>query len=404
MDLAWWHSHWARATIEDMASTRDLAHACLAAVVASALSTPPAAAQDATDPRERLERATKLHQSGDFEGAVREYRAFLKLHPEIADVRSNLGAAYVQLGRIDAAIEQYRRALALGNASDPVAVRFNLGLAYYKAARLDEAEQALARVAKEQPGNTNALLLLATCRLAAGENQKVIELLSPLEARHADDRALAYLLGTALLREGQLERGRALVDVVLRQGESAEARFMLGTAQLARGDPAAAAEEFARARALNPELPSVNAFLGKSLQETSREDEAAECFRRELAINPNDFDSNLLLGMYIQKSEQRYDAALAHYERALRVRPGSANARYQIGLVYLLTDRSDEALAMIEGVVKDVPDFLEGHATLTRLYYRLGRRADAERHRAIADELRARREAKDLAVGRAPSQ
>jgi hypothetical protein len=63
-----------------------------------------------------------------------------------------------------------------------------------------------------------------------------------------------------------------------------------------------------------------------------------------------------------------------------------------------------EALKMIEGSVKDVPDFLGGHATLTRLYYRLGRREDAERHRAIADELRARRDAEGLAVARQPSR
>ena len=136
----------------------------------------------------------------------------------------------------------------------------------------------------------------------------------------------------------------------------------------------------------------------------SQEDLAAEYFRRELEINPNDFDSNLNLGMHLQKAEQDYEGALAHNERALRVRPGSPDARYQIGLIYLLTDRGDEALEMIEGVVRDVPDFLEGHATLTRLYYRLKRKDDAERHRAIADDLRAQREAEDLAVARPSSQ
>jgi tetratricopeptide (TPR) repeat protein len=391
-----------------------LARACLRrALVLSLAAAAPGAAQTqqpqpqqpprATDARQILDRASALHRSGELERAVREYQAFLKLHPDVADVRSNLGAAYVQLGQLEKAIEQYRRALALGNASDATAVRFNLGLAYYKAARLDEAAAALAAVVKASPGNTNALLLLATCRLASGQNRAVIELLSPRESKLRGDRAFAYLLGTALLRDGQLERGQALVDVVLGGGESAEARFMLGTAHLARGDPSAAAPEFQRARELNPELPSVNAFLGKCLQEMSRSDEAAEAYRRELRLNPNDFDSNLLLGMHVHKAEQDPQKALAYYERALRVRPGSPNARYQIALVHLDTGREDEALAMIEGVVEDVPDFLEGHATLTRLYYRLGRRQDAERHRAAADELRARRESQDVAGTRPPS-
>ena len=135
----------------------------------------------------------------------------------------------------------------------------------------------------------------------------------------------------------------------------------------------------------------------------SRSDEAAEHFRRELLSNPNDFDSNLFLGMHLQKAEQKYDEALAHFQRALRVRPGSPDARYQIALVYLMTDRTDDGVKLIEGVVKDVPGFMEGHATLARLYYRLGRREAAERHRAAADELRAQQEREGLAAVRPPS-
>lgn len=375
----------------------------LASLTAPATASPTAAPDEGAS-QQLLARATERHQAGDFAGAVREYEAFLKRHPDVADVRSNLGAAYVGLGRLDQAITQYRRALALGNAADPTTVRFNLALAYYKATRLSEAAELLSQVLAARPDNVTAALLLANCHLSAGENRKAIDLLSPLEAQHGTDRAFAYLLGTALLREGEIERGEKLIDVILRGGDSAEARFMVGTAHLLRGDPAAAAEEFRRALALDPDLPSVNAFLGRSLSEMSRADEAAECFRRELQINPNDFDSNLLLGMHLQKAEQDYDEALSHYQRALRVRPGSPNARYQIGLVYLLTGRTDEALAMIERVVDDVPDFLEGHATLTRLYYRLGRREEAQRQREITDELRARREAEDVAATRPPSE
>jgi tetratricopeptide (TPR) repeat protein len=374
------------------------------ALLTGAAAASPVSQQSAPSSRQILERATSLHQAGDVAGAVREYQAFLKRNPDVADVRSNLGAAYVRLGRYESAIAEYKRALDLGNASDPTAVRFNLALAYYKALRLSEAEKALSQVLAAQPGHMNAALLLANCHLSAGENQKVIDLLSPLEAEHRGDRALAYLLGTALLREGKLERGQTLIDEVLRGGDSAQARFMMGTAHLLKGDPPAAAEEFQRAVELNPQLPSLNAFLGKTLNELARADEAAQCFRRELEINPNDFDANLYLGMYLIKAEQDYKQALAHLQRALKVRPGSPDARYQIGLVYLLTDRTNEAVAMIEGVVKDVPDFLEGHAALTRLYYRLGRREDAQRHRAIADELRARREAEAAASTRPPSR
>ena len=58
-------------------------------------------------------RATQLHQSGDFEGAIRGYQSILAQHPERVDVRSNLGAAYSRLGRYEEAIAQYQQALKL---------------------------------------------------------------------------------------------------------------------------------------------------------------------------------------------------------------------------------------------------------------------------------------------------
>src|SRR3954462_13752303 len=77
-------------------------------------------------------RATQLHEAGNLEEAVRAYQAILVSHPNRADVRSNLGAAYARLGRYEDAIEQYKQALALDSRNQTI--RFNLALAYYKSA------------------------------------------------------------------------------------------------------------------------------------------------------------------------------------------------------------------------------------------------------------------------------
>ena len=73
--------------------------------------------------------------------------------------------------------------------------------------------------------------LLADCELRLGENKKVIELLAPLEKESPDDKALIYLLGTALIRDKQPARGQVLVDRILRDGDSAEARLLMGSDQ-----------------------------------------------------------------------------------------------------------------------------------------------------------------------------
>src|SRR5438067_13606946 len=87
-------------------------------------------------PQQVLQHAISLHQGGDIEGAIREYRAFLKLRPDMVQVRSNLGAALSQAGRYEEAITEYK--LALEKDRDNPAILLNLALAYYKTARIQK--------------------------------------------------------------------------------------------------------------------------------------------------------------------------------------------------------------------------------------------------------------------------
>lgn len=338
------------------------------------------------DPQRLLERAVKLHQAGDFAAAIEQYRAFLEIVPGRAEVRSNLGAAYARLGRYEEAIDQYRRALELD--SENLAIRFNLGVANYRTARLGEAVAELTQVVAAQPANKNAITLLADCHLQMGENRRVVELLSPLEGEFANDRAFAYLLGTALIRDKQVEKGQVLVDRILRDGDSAEARLMLGTAYMVANDYGGALKELEQAVKLNPRLPGVHSFYARALMATGNRDLAMQSFRAQIELDPNDFQSNFYLGVLL-KQEQRYNEGLAHLQRALQLRPGALEVLYQIGALYVATGKTADAQLLLEKVVEQAPEFVEAHVSLATVYYRLKRKADGDRHRAIVDRLNA---------------
>src|SRR5688572_31694469 len=132
---------------------------CSGALLAGQVRAQPAAVAE-----QEFEAATRLHQSGDLQGAVRAYVAILDKHPARVDVRSNLGAAYSALGRYEDAIEQYKRALVVDVANYPI--RFNLALAYYKAAWFTEAAaelEGLLAAAPDNPQTMNGRLVLADC-------------------------------------------------------------------------------------------------------------------------------------------------------------------------------------------------------------------------------------------------
>lgn len=345
----------------------------------------------ASDPKQIFARAVELHQAGDLPGAIRQYEAFLKAQPYSIEARSNLGAAYARLGRYQDAIQQYKLALALD--ANNATIRFNLGLAFYKAAHLPEAAAELAQVVAAQPQNKNAVVLLADCHFRRGELKKVIDLLSPLEASFGEDRAYAYLLGTALILDNQPERGQVIIDRLFRGGDSAEARVVLGTAHLMGRDFPNALKEFERAAEMNPQLPGVHSLYGRAVLATGDPERAMTAFRCELELNPNEFESNLYLGRQLSQ-EQKFDEALIYLQRALQVRPRDLNARYYWGSVYLSMNRTVDAQRVLEEVVKDAPDFIEAHVLLATAYYRLKRKEDGDREQAIIQKLNAERQAK----------
>jgi tetratricopeptide (TPR) repeat protein len=361
-------------------------------IVVALATTSWAAAQTGPDPDELFARGVQLHQSGDILGAILAYQEALAKAPDRIDARSNLGAAYVHLGRYGDAVEQYGKALRV----DPynTKVRFNLALALYKGANVPEAVEELKRVVDRDPLNKSARLLLADCYLQMGQDGAVVDVLSGRDAEFGDDRLFAYLLGNALIRRDDAQRGQAYIDRLFQGGDTAEARLLMGVAQLRRQDFRAALQEFQRAVEMNPSLSTVHSFHGRALLNTGRRQEAAEAFRKELERNPNDFDSNLYLGL-LMKDDSQLDESLDHLKRAGRLRPKDARVLYGLGGLHLAAGRIDEAERELTALVEEVPEYSQGHVLLAMVYYRQKKKELGDRERAIAQRQRAERQAKE---------
>jgi tetratricopeptide (TPR) repeat protein len=361
-------------------------------VLLAALCLSRVAAAQGLDADALFAKGVQLHQAGDVVGAIEAYQAALEKDPDRVDARSNLGAAYARLGRYAEAIESYRAVLA--KVPDQAQVRFNLALALYKAAPIPEAAEELERVVAQDPTNRNAVLLLADCRSRMGDDAGVVALLSPREKEFGDDRLFAYLLGNALLRRNELQRGQAYVDRLFRGGDTAEAHLLLGVAQLRKGDNKAALPELERALTLDADLPTVHSLLGRALMGVGRRDDAMAEFRKELAKNPNDFDSSVYVGMFLKDAGQ-LDEASEYLKRATRLRPQDPAALYALGALDLAAGRVEEAQAALESVVAQVPSYRQAHVLLATAYYRRKDKERGDLHRDIAEKLRAEQQAKE---------
>lgn len=343
-----------------------------------------ALAQDAS-PEQLFREAVEAQQRGDDALAVSKYQELIKLRPDIVEAHANLGAALSHLRRFDEAIAEYERALA--GAPDRVQIRANLALAYYKAGRIDRAAAEFETSHNLAPQEKRITLLLADCWLQQGENRKVTALLEPLDPQYRDDLTFSYLYGTALMRDNQIERGQEIMDRILRNGDSAQARVLMASARMRRLDFQGAKADLERALEIDPTLPGLHSLYGLVLDELM-DTRASAQYQKELELYPHDFSANFHLGAYALH-DSRLDLAEAYLNRALEIRAGDPGALLQLANLRSAQDRRDEACQILEGVTKRYPDFREAHVVLANLYYRLKRKADGDREHEIARKLSA---------------
>ena len=308
--------------------------------------------------------AVQFHQAGDYEKAIQSYRECLSLNPENFQARSNLGAALSHEGHYDEAIEQYTQALASAPAQTAPLLHLNLALAYYKSGRIAEAAAELesqhAANPAMDPHAKQITMLLADCDLRLGHPRKTVEILDAMADPDPNDQARNYMLGVALIRDGQVRRGQEVIDRILKNGDSAEAHFLLGSQMFQSNDFPGAMKEFQKAIDLNPKLPSLESYYGQAVLNTGDPDTAAEAFRKALAEDPNDYEANLLTGEILNQRRKNSEA-IPYLERATLVRPDSHEARGELAIARnpALGQKSEDSQSSVGGLLTGAlaPDF-----------------------------------------------
>ena len=332
---------------------------------------------------------------GKLDEAATEYRRFLEIAPGSWEARSNLGVVYAGSGGTPTRWRSTGRPSPSGPG--PVAVRYNLAVALYKSQRFRDAAGELEAVLKAKPDHPQAPLLLADCRLLLGEWKAVIAILDPVLEKDPTNRAVLYMIGTALMRDRQYERGQRVLDRILGQGDSAEAHLVLALASREANDDIAAEKELRRALELDPRLPTANGLLGEVLVRMGEGSQAMTHLQREIELEPEP--------LRLPPAPRAPAAAGRPQRRGPRPpregpRPaaGDPGVRYQSALVEIAKGELEAARETLVGLVAEAPDFSEAHVSLALVYYRLGRREDGNRHQAIVQRLKqedqARRDAK----------
>jgi tetratricopeptide (TPR) repeat protein len=342
-----------------------------------------------TEPDEFLKAGILAQQQGDYKTAILDYQRVLKLHPDMADVRANLGAALSHEGRFQEAIAE--DSLALSASPGNKEIKLNLGLAYYKKGDLPKAEGVFKEIQQSMPSNPQIAILLGDSEVRLGQGAAAVSMLTPLEASNAANPDLEYVLGTALIQTGKLHDGVARIQKVAEATGTADSYLLAGSTFLDLHDFAHAKTDLEEALRRNPNLPRIYALTGMARDMTGDATAAEPAFREELKRNPDDFDSNLYLGAILYK-QRHMEEAKPYLDKALQLKPSSEITLYESAMWASTSGHYEEAAKNLEAVVKTNPGWLEPHIELANVYYRLHRSADGAKERAIVAKLNAQQQ------------
>jgi tetratricopeptide (TPR) repeat protein len=242
-----------------------------------------------------LDLATEYHATGNGALAEQFAKSFLEEEPNHAEALHLLGLIAQQKGELQEAMAYLNRSLTADGSQ---------GLVWQHAGEL----------------------LFAGGDLAGGITYYEQAL------RLRPDHAEGYnTLGIALMRVGQWARAAECFQQATRLAPSfATALNNLGTVQSYQGKWAEAASAFAQALELWPDNPESAYNLGNARFYQGDIPAATACYRRALGLKPRnapEVETSLATAL---RRQGKFAEAIAHYQEAMRLRPGHATALYNL--------------------------------------------------------------------------
>jgi tetratricopeptide (TPR) repeat protein len=339
-------------------------------------------AQETGDPQHRIsaleQQAQKYLQEQKPQSAIPVLREIVSLDPNNVNGQANLGVLLFFQSNYVEAMPHMRAALQI--KPDLWRIEALLGIAEKRTGdprhAQEDLEGAFANL-DDKKIRIEAGLELIELHSAAAQLDKALVVAVKLEELAPQDPQI-LLVAHHISRQVM---DQSLLGMITVAPDSAE-MHMITAGELARqGDHRNAIAQYREAIRLNAKLPGVHFELAEQLR--SSPDAALNAQAEEeykAAINMNQYDElswRQLGGILAAKGDLK--TAEDDYRRALALQPGDSDAKTGLAIVFISTDRTNDAISLLESAVKDDPTNIVAHYRLSILYRRAGRAAEAER-------------------------
>jgi tetratricopeptide (TPR) repeat protein len=175
------------------------------------LSIPPKALKE-------FRRSEKAIQSSDLAAAAAHLQKAIEIDPDFVQARNNLGAAYIEMHKYEAAVDELHKTIALNPKLE--APYSNLGLGLFRLGRLSEAEEAARQGVSMDPSRASSRYTLG--RILAMEGDASSATLDMLQQVVAEYPAARLCLAQVYLNQGARDQAAGELRAYLKDASPSE--------------------------------------------------------------------------------------------------------------------------------------------------------------------------------------
>tara|TARA_B100000768_G_scaffold177009_1_gene190596 strand:+ start:615 stop:2075 length:1461 start_codon:yes stop_codon:yes gene_type:complete len=211
-------------------------------------------------PQEVVQQLVNIYNQGQIVAVVEQAEILTEQYPEATVVWNILGVSRTQIGKLDEAIEAYKKSISL--KPDFALAHYNLGSTLQELGRLDEAEASFTKAIALKPNHAEA----------------------------------HYNLGNMLKELGRLDEAEASYkQAIALKPDYAEAHSNLGNMLQEIERLGEAEASYTQALALKPDFAEVHYNLGGTLKKLGRLEEAEASYTQAIALKPDFIDAKHML-------------------------------------------------------------------------------------------------------------
>lgn len=259
---------------------------------------------------------------------------------------------------------------------------------------LDEAAPCYRNAMRLDPTNQRWAYLLGLVELERGRSSEALDAFDHCLAQGREDGAVMTRRAEALLQAGRFDDAETSARTAIElEPDLAAAHSLAGQAALARGDPAAAVDDFLAALELQPQATKLIYPLVASLRRLGRSDEALLWIERrgEGSVIFPDAELASLEDLNRSSSHQtdrciealdveRPDRAVVYCRRAVVLDGTNVNARVNLGVAFARLGATEKAIAENREALHLEPDNATARFNLATLLLESGEEEGAVFH------------------------